>query len=52
MINVSEANAIATIALTDCRALSVHDLAFGLGGEAPGLDDDRLGFGEQAGRQF
>ncbi len=30
MINVSEANAIATITLPDCRALSVHDLAFGL----------------------
>lgn len=30
MINVSEANGIATITLPDCRALSVHDLPFGL----------------------
>lgn len=29
MISVSQANAVATITLTDCRSLSEHDLAFG-----------------------
>ena len=30
MINVTQAHAIATVTLTDCRPLSVHDLAFAL----------------------